>query len=732
VEIVFDPGMALTGAIVVFALAGLLAAIRGVGGTLAESATVKAEVSAILTGDFMPLEKKERLSAIKKRGIGLRFKIASFTMALSLLVVVMVSVPLYYVMTQTQRETLLRELWNRSTVLLEGLASNAYVYLPSGDMEGLGLLPARIAIIPEARYITITGYPAGGSGISAAAAYGDYVWATNDPDILSKIDTPELAPGVSRLSDALSPRLEQLSRKMNDEARIGSEPPFPISTISPRGNHLYIFYKPLVYRQGENDTLFGGIIRLEISTESIIERVTMEQVRLLRIILVIALAALAIGVIGALVLSSLIIRPIRKLVSHVEIIRDTEDKANLAGLYIRFATRDEIAVLGNTINDMTRSLAQAALTASDLSIGKELQKKFIPLDLDREGNKLSSGYKDTPNAHFFGYYEGAKGVSGDYFNYLDLDGRYYAIIKCDVAGKGISAALIMIQVATMFLNHFKQWRPAARGMRIEELVYQINDFFENMSFEDRFVALTLCLFDSETGLLRICHAGDNLLHLYDSSGRCFKTLTLPVTPAVGAVSNSTVKSRGGYQVRTLNLDHGDILLLYTDGIEEAKRNFRDSHFREIVCAEGPNGAPHGNHVAGQGNEELGPDRIKRIVEALMNRGVYTLHKWHNGEGDRPLHFNFAGCEDKVEEMIMALVSVEKMFRCYKDTRPGGEDSRVLVDKKIDGFLKVHFLEYRNYCADTRPYPGNDAYMYYTRIEEDEQYDDLTILGIKRK
>jgi hypothetical protein len=115
----------------------------------------------------------------------------------------------------------------------------------------------------------------------------------------------------------------------------------------------------------------------------------------------------------------------------------------------------------------------------------------------------------------------------------------------------------------------------------------------------------------------------------------------------------------------------------------------------------------------------------------MNQGFYTLHKLHNGEGDRNLDFNFSSCQGNVEEVIMALVSVEKMFRCYKDPRNAG-DSRVLVDKKIDQFLRAHFIQYRNYCSDTCEYPGNEAYMYYTHVKEDEQYDDLTILGIKRK
>jgi serine phosphatase RsbU (regulator of sigma subunit) len=399
---------------------------------------------------------------------------------------------------------------------------------------------------------------------------------------------------------------------------------------------------------------------------------------------------------------------------------------------ITIKSRDEIAVLGNTINDMTRGLVKAAQAASDLSIGKEVQKKFIPLELDREGNKLTSGYKDTKNAHFFGYYEGAKGVSGDYFDYQDLDGRYYAVIKCDVAGKGIPAALIMIQVATMFLNHFKQWKPTEKGMHIEDLVYQINDFIETLAFKGRFAAFTLCLFDSQTGLVRFCNAGDNIVHLYDASEGRMKTLTLPETPATGVLPNFMVQSKGGYTVQTLTIDHGDILFLYTDGIEEAKRRFRDPAFNEIICTEGPTDTPHENHVSGQADEEMGPDRVSAIVNAVMNKQLYTLHKWHNPEGDgKDLSFDFTTCGGKVEEVIMSMVSVEKMFRCYRDPR-FTDESRVLVDKKIDAYLKEHFLQYRTYCSYTREAPGNDAYMYYTRLKEDDQYDDLTILGIKRK
>jgi hypothetical protein len=290
----------------------------------------------------------------------------------------------------------------------------------------------------------------------------------------------------------------------------------------------------------------------------------------------------------------------------------------------------------------------------------------------------------------------------------------------------------MIQVATMFLNYFKQWKPNAKGMQIEEVVYQINEFIETLAFKGRFAAFTLCLFDSETGVARFCNAGDNVVHLYDASEGRLKAITLPTTPATGVLPNFMIESTGGYKVQTLTIDKGDILLLYTDGIEEAKRKFRDRNFKEILCTEGPTDTPHENHTSGQADEEMTPERVEAIINAVMAREVYTLKKYHNPDGDETeLQFDFSNCEGRVEDVIMAMVSAEKMFRCYKDPN-AGEDSRVLVDKKVDEFLKNHFLQYRRYCAHTREFPENEAYMYYTHVKEDEQYDDLTILGIKRK
>ncbi|MDR2767202.1 MAG: SpoIIE family protein phosphatase [Treponema sp.] len=780
-KFVIDAPFLILAAMLIFCAILLPATVRGLGSVAAESHAIRLETIALLTGDIMPSEKKKRMTKIKRRGTGLALKMASFTIALVVLVVVMISTPLYVMMMDTQERTLLKGLWDRSAVLLEGIATSARPYMPNNNYLELSYLPSQSLVIPEARYVTITGYGTGED------VFYNHILATNDPDISSKIDTGALEVGVSRLTDTLTPRTEGIADELDNRAKlqvgelsaaitglyregmelvgrsdaaseerlsaiaaamqslqgrvndslteigqeIGSEPAFSITSLKENKSRTYIFFKPILYRSSDDDSFYRGLIRLEVGIDSIVDQIQAGRLALLRVIVIIALAAIAIGALGALVLSTLIIRPITRLVSHVERIRDTEDKTRLEGVDIEIKSTDEIAVLGNTINEMTHGLVKAAAAAADLSLGKEIQKKFIPLELNREGNKLTSGYKDFKNVEFFGYYEGAKGVSGDYFDYQDLDDRYFAIIKCDVAGKGIPAALIMIQVATMFISFFRRWKPDEKGLHIEDLVYQINDFLETLGFKGRFAAFTLALFDSQTGLVRFCNAGDNIVHLFDASEGRMKTISLRETPATGVLPNFLVESKGGYRVQTVTIDRGDILFLYTDGIEEAKRRFRNEEFREIICEEGEKDTPHATHTVGQGDEEMGPDRVEGIINAVMNKQVYTLHKYHNPEGENnDLTFDFTGCEGKVEETVLAMVSVEKIFRMYKDPK-AGDDARVLVDKRVDGFLKKHFLQYRTYCYDTKE-ASDDAYLYYTRVREDDQYDDLTILGVNRK
>ncbi len=69
------------------------------------------------------------------------------------------------------------------------------------------------------------------------------------------------------------------------------------------------------------------MVRLEVNTSLIVSEVRTATTDLVRLTLIIAAIALGLGILGAFILSTVIVVPIRKLVEQIEKIRDTEDKA---------------------------------------------------------------------------------------------------------------------------------------------------------------------------------------------------------------------------------------------------------------------------------------------------------------------------------------------------------------------------------------------------------------------
>ena len=736
------------------------------------------DIYAIMKGiPISTRELREGIMKIKNKGIGLRLKFTLFVISIVFAVVLMIALPLGSFMLNTERKNLVIALQQQVGVLLEGLAYGARSYLPSANMIELGLLPSQRESMPDARYVTITARNIGNE------MGHDFLWVTDDPNIFSKINRREIVPGRDRVVDSLSAMISDLEIKINGEASLGvsaySQEVDKLgqqarSLIGRRGSEttlqelqnqireydqaitkvlrdigkdvysypsldtqtykiqdtVYIFYKPIIYRQVGEKNYFRGVVRLGVSTSSIIKQIRDANISLVKQTAVIAAIAVVFGMIGALILAAIIISPIRKLVKGLEIIRDTEDKETLKNHVITIKSRDEIYLLAETVNQMTEGLVKAASAGKDLTVGKEIQKMFIPLEKDSNGNKHTTGKEVTDKFEFFGYYEGAKGVSGDYFDYLKLDNDNYAIIKCDVAGKGVPASLIMVEVATIFMNYFRHWK-SKQKINLSEVVININDMLEERGFKGRFATLVIAIVNVTTGESYLCNAGDSIVHFYSKKENRMKQIALPESPASGVFPSVMVSDK--FQQYRMIAEKGDAFLFFTDGIEEAKRMFRNSSFQQIVCNEPglKEGELHGNHSVGAGNEEFGNKRLYDILNAVFNKSTYKLEKYHNPIEDEQLTFDFTSCEGTMEEAVMAMVSVEKIFRIILDPTATA-DNKITIDKKVNDYLKIHFDQYRRFFAypvETTDSPGYDIYAH---LKQDEQYDDLTILAFRRK
>lgn len=786
-KILFDLSFIIILLMIIFALVAAIMIVRGLTGTAREAVLIQAEIKALIQGDIMPEEKKKQTESLKRKGSGLRLKLTAYTMTLILILVLALISALGYIMIKREEQTRAQGLEERVNVILDAMSSGAKINLPNAASNLLALsdLTEESEALSDANYAVITGRNANEEEINL-----DYIWATNDVDVVSKINTDSLTFGSSRFvyehldeitqqclelnkeaarevdfiaaeiseltaegvslagkddDESIARRTEisdittQLNNRVNrtldsiaTEA-VSSYPKYDSTRID-RENTTFMFYKPVLYRHGSDQTYVNGIVFVEITTDALVNDMKEAQLAIIKLASAVVVAALILGLIFAFVLSSIIVGPVNKLARHVAMIRDTEDKEKLAGKDIIIKSRDEIGMLGDTINEMTHSLVEAAIQSKNLTFGKEVQTKFIPLQTDELGNSLTYGQLHEKGLDLFSYYAGADELSGDYFDYKQLDKNHYAIIKCDVSGHGVPAALIMVEVATLFLNAFSNWdmNNPVQGTNLRPVVGQINDLIESRGFKGRFAAFTLAILNSQSGECWFCNAGDNLVHVYDGSAMKNKTVTLPETPAAGMFNTDLVDLKGGYKVAKFTLKKDDVLFLYTDGIEEAKRNFRNSNDEIVPCSEKglKENDIHVNHKVGESNEEMTPERVSDIIECVYSKGIYKLEKMHNPNQDETYTFDFSTCTGTAEESILALVSIEKVFRMYRSKNTTLEDT-VMVDRKIDDFLKQHFVEYSVYCLNQKEIENNKTHLLYCGLMEDPQYDDLTLIAIKK-
>ena len=555
-------------------------------------------------------------------------------------------------------------------------------------------------------------------------------------------DDPELR-NLDNTRRELELELNQTLNRIGNVIR--STPDLDVQQLS-EDQTRFVFYTPIMaWNTSESPEIaryYRGTVRMGISTDLILQEIQTAQRELLISTGIVAAVAVAVGVIGALILATIVVIPINRLVRGVERIRDTEDKEELEGHAITLRTRDELSVLADTVNSMTQGLVKAAATTKELTVGKEVQKMFIPLEEDDTGRKMTTLHHTADGVELAGYYEGASAVSGDYFRYDKLDDRHYAVIKCDISGHGVAAALIMVQVATLYTSFFREWNGARNGQSLTDLVVQVNDIVESMSFKGRFAAFTLILLDTVTGDMRVCNAGDNLIDVLDGRTGRIEQNKLPSPPAAGVFPSDLVEMRGGFPEVRLKLKSGDTALLYTDGIEESMHILRDSrynvhavteedHADGIVPSEESEDPRTPNKIdVGQEREEFGTYRIYAVIEAIQGQREYHLTRLYDPDG-LDLVFDFRSCPATPENVVFGLIAVEKVFRLYRHPDAGRED-RVRVDTKIDDFLRHYFRQYAQYFNHPMDIEDLPEYRYFSHIREDEQEDDLTIFAIRKQ
>ena len=198
--------------------------------------------------------------------------------------------------------------------------------------------------------------------------------------------------------------------------------------------------------------------------------------------------------------------------------------------------------------------AQAALIEKEkleyeLEIARGIQKSILPKETP-----------DVPGWQIATYWQPARAVSGDFFDFFPYpDGRLGFLIA-DVSGKGMPAALVMATTCSMFRAVARSETPPGA------LLEQVNQLLCPYMPRSMFVTCLYGNLDPASGMLRFANAGHNLpVRISADSVQDLRATGMPL----GLLPGMT------YQENGTRLQPGEGLLLYTDGIIEAHNDQRE-------------------------------------------------------------------------------------------------------------------------------------------------------------
>jgi sigma-B regulation protein RsbU (phosphoserine phosphatase) len=186
---------------------------------------------------------------------------------------------------------------------------------------------------------------------------------------------------------------------------------------------------------------------------------------------------------------------------------------------------------------------------SELEIAATVQQKLFP----RAAHHLL-------NIDYAGQCVAARGVGGDYYDFLDLGDEpgesSMGFVLADVSGKGVPAALLMANLQACFRTQ------AASGVRRPaELLKAVHKHFYSSTGSDRFATLFFGSYDDRTRRMRYANCGHCAPLLLRANGEMMKLE--PTAPMLGAFEEWSCAED------EISLNAGDTLLLYSDGVTEA-------------------------------------------------------------------------------------------------------------------------------------------------------------------
>ena len=229
------------------------------------------------------------------------------------------------------------------------------------------------------------------------------------------------------------------------------------------------------------------------------------------------------------------------------------------------------------VHESMKEHSQLESLKEDLISAKKIQQFILP-------RVFPPFPEDSDKLDIYASMEAAKDIGGDFYDFFRIDDDHIALVIGDVCDKGISAALFMAVSRTIIRSKGLQ------GVSAAECLTESNRLLASTSVDYMFLTVFYAIFNTKTGLVSYCNAGHNPPHIVRTNGTV-EQLPMDRNFMVGAFTDVE------YTEKTLQLEHGDLLVMYTDGVTEAVNS---------------------------SYEEFGTERLKNIISGIADKSCQEI------------------------------------------------------------------------------------------------------------
>ena len=258
---------------------------------------------------------------------------------------------------------------------------------------------------------------------------------------------------------------------------------------------------------------------------------------------------------NAIILGKRIVRPLNKITKRIFELSESNLEFKMEE---DFRTGDEIQTLAESFADIShktvaymdqirRVTAEKERIGTELQMANQIQESVLP--------SIFPAFPERREFDIYASMDPAKEVGGDFYDFFLIDQDHLGMVMADVSGKGIPAALFMMASKIILQS------VAMLGKSPAEVLTRTNEAVCSNNRMEMFVTVWFGILDLRTGIVTASNAG----HEYPVVRRAdhYEVMRDKHGVAIGVIDGAK------YTEYTMQLEPGDRLFLYTDGLPEA-------------------------------------------------------------------------------------------------------------------------------------------------------------------